>query len=46
MQIIENWQHNKLLKHDYKISKRMVNAIKFNKDMFINYQVMKKYILF
>ena len=24
---------NKLLKHDYKISKNMVNAIKFNKDL-------------
>ena len=25
---------NNLLKHDYKISKRMVNAIKFNKDLY------------
>ena len=24
---------NNLLKHDYKISKKMVNAIKFNKDI-------------
>ena len=32
---------NKLLKDDYKISKRMVNAIKFSKD-FINYLPMKK----
>ena len=24
---------NNFLKHDYKISKRMVNAIKFNKDI-------------
>ena len=29
-----------LLKHDYKISKNMVNTIKFNKT-YINYQKMK-----
>ena len=34
--------NNKLLKHDYKISKNMKDAIKFNKNMYINYHQMKK----
>ena len=31
---LNNWKlTNSLLKHDYKISKKMVNAIKYNKDL-------------
>ena len=36
---------NKLLKNDYKISKRMINVIKFNKDIHKLSANEKKYLL-